>query len=86
MHELSVCFEGIESKAIIRGPGDTLAVSSGSACTTMSPEQPHALPAPGTRIPGALAGGVPSGTVQHGSDINTAIVPVENQIAKLASL
>ena len=42
-HNLNVCFEGIDSKAIINSVSKKLAVSAGSACTTQSVEPSHVL-------------------------------------------
>ena len=44
---LSVCFPGIESRAVINSVSDELAVSAGSACTTRSVEPSHVLLAMG---------------------------------------
>ncbi|MDI1496290.1 MAG: aminotransferase class V [Cenarchaeum symbiont of Oopsacas minuta] len=42
-HNLSICFPGIESKAIINSVSKKLAISSGSACTTQTVEPSHVL-------------------------------------------
>ncbi|KAF5034421.1 Cysteine desulfurase IscS [anaerobic digester metagenome] len=86
-HNLNICLEGIESKAIIHGLRDTLAISSGSACTTMNVEPSHVLLATGRteqQAHSSLRFGV--GRFTTDSDIDTAIVSIGNQIAKLSSL
>ena len=44
---LSVCFPGVESRAVINSVSDELAISAGSACTTESVEPSHVLLAMG---------------------------------------
>lgn len=86
-HNLNVCFEGIESKALMHGLRDTLAISSGSACTTMNVEPSHVLLATGRteqQAHSSVRFGV--GRFTTDSDIDTAIVSVGHQIAKLSSL
>ncbi|HPZ14425.1 MAG TPA: cysteine desulfurase family protein [Bacillota bacterium] len=46
-HNLNVCFPGIESKALMHLLRNDIAVSAGSACTTMSVEPSHVLKAIG---------------------------------------
>jgi len=86
-HNLNVCFEGIESKAIIHGLRDTLAISSGSACTTLNVEPSHVLLATGRteqQAHSSVRFGV--GRFNTDSDIDTAIVSVRKEIEKLSSL
>lgn len=46
-HNLNVRFSGIEGKAIINSVSDSVAISSGSACTTQAVEPSHVLLATG---------------------------------------
>jgi len=49
-HNLNVCFQGIESKALIHLLRDDLSISAGSACTTTSVEPSHVLLAIGRTV------------------------------------
>ncbi|MGB9693936.1 MAG: cysteine desulfurase family protein [Fervidobacterium sp.] len=42
-HNLNVSFEGVENKALIRAVSSKLAISSGSACTTLNVEPSHVI-------------------------------------------
>lgn len=42
-HNLNVCFQGVESKAIINSISKEIAISAGSACTTDSVEASHVI-------------------------------------------
>lgn len=42
-HNLNVSFEGVENKALIRAVNSKLAISSGSACTTLNVEPSHVI-------------------------------------------
>ena len=42
-HNLNMCFEGIDGKAIINSVSKKLAISAGSACTTQTVEPSHVL-------------------------------------------
>lgn len=44
---LSVCFPGVESRAVINSVSDELAISAGSACTTQSVDPSHVITAMG---------------------------------------
>lgn len=86
-HNLNVCFEGIESKALIHGLRDTLAISSGSACTTTIVEPSHVLLATGRterQAHSSVRFGV--GRFNRDTDIDTAIISVKKEITKLMSL
>jgi cysteine desulfurase len=49
-HNLNVSFENVENKALIRAVNSKLAVSAGSACTTLSVEPSHVILALGLGI------------------------------------
>jgi len=42
-HNLNMCFQGVESKAIIQAVSSEIAISAGSACTTESVEPSHVI-------------------------------------------
>ncbi|MEM2613006.1 MAG: cysteine desulfurase family protein [Nitrososphaerota archaeon] len=42
-HNLNVSFEGVENKALIRAVSSKLAISTGSACTTLNVEPSHVI-------------------------------------------
>ena len=46
-HNLSMCFDGVEGKAIINSVADRVAISAGSACTTATVEPSHVIVALG---------------------------------------
>ena len=86
-HNLNVCFPGIESKALIHLLRNDVAISAGSACTTISVEPSHVLSAiglQGHKIFSVIRFGL--GRFNSDADIQYVIGKVNSCVHKLHKL
>ena len=86
-HNLNVCFPGIESKALMHLLRNDVAVSAGSACTTISVEPSHVLSAiglQGYKIFSVIRFGL--GRFNSDADIQYVIGKVNSCVYKLHKL
>lgn len=86
-HNLNVCFPGIESKALIHLLRNDVAISAGSACTTISVEPSHVLSAIGLqrhKIFSVIRFGL--GRFNSDADIQYVIGKVHSCVHKLHKL
>jgi cysteine desulfurase len=86
-HNLSVSFAGVDGESLLLGLGADVAVSSGSACTSASPEPSHVLRAMG--VPERLA----HGSIRFGlgrfnteEEVDYVTGKVEQVVARLREL